>query len=74
MPLINKKLPTIYPQITQAPTDYAGFLNFFRGGHTIDDNLTATSIASTMQAGMLKAAKAGILRRRRTWRYLTSSL
>jgi pyrimidine deaminase RibD-like protein len=54
--LIKEKLPGIYPQITDAPIDYTEFLNFFRGGHTIDDNLTATSIASTMQAGMLKTA------------------
>ena len=39
--LILKKLPqgSIYPQITQAPvSNYADFLNFFRGGHTVDDN------------------------------------
>jgi pyrimidine deaminase RibD-like protein len=47
----------IYPQITQAPNStYADFLNFFRGGHTIDDNLGATAIASTMQAEMLRIA------------------
>jgi pyrimidine deaminase RibD-like protein len=56
--LIKEKLPGSYPQITHAPiTSYADFLNFFRGGHTIDDNLAATSIASTMQAGgMLRTA------------------
>ena len=54
--LIQKKLPQghIYPQITQAPiNNYADFLNFFRGGHTIDDNLGATAIAATLQASML---------------------
>jgi pyrimidine deaminase RibD-like protein len=57
--LIHKKLPQghIYPQITQAPiNNYADFLNFFRGGHTIDDNLGATAIANTLQASMLKIA------------------
>jgi hypothetical protein len=45
-----------YPQITDAPINYGHFLNCFRGGHTIDDNLDASRIAETMQAGMLKAA------------------
>jgi len=57
--LILKKLPqgSIYPQITQAPiNNYADFLNFFRGGHTIDDNLGAHTIASTLQAAMLRIA------------------
>jgi pyrimidine deaminase RibD-like protein len=57
--LIHTKLPPghLYPQITQAPiSTYADFLNFFRGGHTIDDNLGATTIASTMQATMLTTA------------------
>ena len=58
--LIHTPLPPghIYPQITDAPiSTYADFLNFFRGGHTIDDNLAATTIASTMQAGgMLRTA------------------
>jgi pyrimidine deaminase RibD-like protein len=45
-----------YPQITDAPIDYAEFLKFFRGGHTIDDNLNAPRIAETVQAGMLKSA------------------
>src|SRR6266478_5364397 len=55
--LILEKLPQghIYPQITQAPiNNYADFLHFFRGGHTIDDNLGATVIAATLQAAMLK--------------------
>jgi pyrimidine deaminase RibD-like protein len=54
--LIHKKLPPgrIYPQITQAPVNnYTDFLNFFRGGHTIDDNLDARVIAATPQAAML---------------------
>ena len=54
--LILKKLPqgSIYPQITQAPvSNYADFLNFFRGGHTVDDNFGATVIAATRQAAML---------------------
>lgn len=47
----------VYPQITQAPiSNYADFLNFFRGGHTIDDNLRATTIAATLQAKMLEIA------------------
>jgi hypothetical protein len=47
--LILKKFPGgLYPQITQAPiTTYADFLNFFRGGHTIDDNVDAPAIASS---------------------------
>jgi serine/threonine protein kinase len=64
--LITEKLPQghIYPQITQAPINYFDFLNFFRGGHTIDDNLGATSIASTLQASLLGAAiKSGHLRK-----------
>lgn len=55
--LIKEKLPQghLYPQITHAPiATYADFLNFFRGGHTIDDNLGATSIASTPHAEMLR--------------------
>src|ERR1700688_3504461 len=68
--LILKKLPqgTIYPQITQAPvSNYAEFLNFFRGGHTIDDNLGATVIAATLQAAMLNISIAsGYLTRTRS--------
>jgi len=40
--LILQKLPQgiNYPQLMEAPiSSYADFLNFFRGGHTIDDNL-----------------------------------
>ena len=57
--LVTKKLPqgSIYPQLTHAPvTTYADFLNFFRGGHTIDDNLSAPAIQNTMQYTMLSAA------------------
>lgn len=57
--LITKKLPqgSIYPQITQAPIGtYADFLNFFRGGHTIDDNLGAGTIQSTVQYTMFSTA------------------
>jgi pyrimidine deaminase RibD-like protein len=57
--LILKKLPqgVIYPQLTDAPiSTYADFLNFFRGGHTIDDNVGATSVAITMQGAMLKVS------------------
>jgi hypothetical protein len=64
--LITEKLPQghIYPQITQAPINYFDFLNFFRGGHTIDDNLGAMSIEATLQANLLKAAiKSGHLRK-----------
>src|SRR5579863_5285226 len=64
--LIKEKMPQghIYPQITQAPINYFDFLNSFRGGHTIDDNLGATSIASTLQANLLKAAiESGHLRK-----------
>jgi pyrimidine deaminase RibD-like protein len=54
--LITQKLP-IYPQITQAPiTSYNDFLNFFRGGHTIDDNLDAHAIQDTMQFKMFETA------------------
>ena len=54
--LILEKLPqgVPYPQITQAPvSNYADFLNFFRGGHTVDDNFGASVIAASPQAAML---------------------
>jgi pyrimidine deaminase RibD-like protein len=57
--LIKEKLQQghVYPQITQAPIDtYADFLNFFRGGHTIDDNVEASTIANTVRAAMLRTA------------------
>lgn len=64
--LIKEKLPQghIYPQITQAPINYFDFLNFFRGGQTIDDNLGATVIANSLQANLLNAAiKSGHLKK-----------
>ena len=56
--LIREKRPqgSCYPQITQAPTNYFDFLNYFRGGHTIDNNLTAGAIAISTQANLLKSA------------------
>jgi pyrimidine deaminase RibD-like protein len=56
--LIQKKIPSgLYPQLTQAPTrTYAEFLNFFRGGLTIDDNLTARAIRDTVQYAMFTTA------------------
>jgi pyrimidine deaminase RibD-like protein len=56
--LIREKLPSgrLYPQITQFSTNYVDFLAAFRDGQTIDNNLTATSIASTPQAQMLQIA------------------
>lgn len=56
--LIKEKLPSNrYPQITDAPIRaYDEFLNFFRGGHTIDDNLTVPAIANTVQFSMLTTA------------------
>jgi diaminohydroxyphosphoribosylaminopyrimidine deaminase / 5-amino-6-(5-phosphoribosylamino)uracil reductase len=56
--LIKEKLPSNrYPQITDSPTNYAEFLNFFRGGQTIDNNLDEdTPISRTVQANMLKSA------------------
>jgi pyrimidine deaminase RibD-like protein len=56
--LIHEQLPQghLYPQITQFSTNYVDFLAAFRGGQTIDNNLTATSIASTPQAQMLNIA------------------
>ena len=64
--LIKEKLPQghIYLQITQAPINYFDFLNFFRGGQTIDDNLGATVIANSLQANLLNAAiKSGHLKK-----------
>jgi len=75
--LIDKKLPQgrIYPQITQAPDTYADFLNSFRDGHTIDDNLGATSIAATLQARMLEIGiKSGHLKKTRGAANPTESL
>src|SRR5579864_4332249 len=59
--LIREKLPHVYvyPQITEAPIKtYADFLNFFRGGHTIDDNLASGATQSTMQYAMFSTAVA----------------
>ena len=56
--LIQKKLPQghIYPQLSQAPiASYADFLNFFRGGHTVDDNTDFTT-ANTVHTAMFKTA------------------
>jgi pyrimidine deaminase RibD-like protein len=59
--LIREKLPPghIYPQITDVPVSYAEFLNFFRGGHTVDDNFGATAIAKAFQATMVQVAILG---------------
>lgn len=57
--LIFKPLPqgAIYPQLTQAPvTSYTDFLNFFRGGQTIDDNLSTTTTRNTEQYAMFRTA------------------
>jgi pyrimidine deaminase RibD-like protein len=57
--LIHKKLSQghIYLQLSQAPIrTYDEFLNFFRGGHTIDDNLTADTIRHTVQYAMFTTA------------------
>jgi pyrimidine deaminase RibD-like protein len=53
--LIHDKLPpgSMYPQVTQFSKNYVEFLAAFRGGQTIDNNLTATVIANTLQAYML---------------------
>jgi len=57
--LITTKRPqgSIYPQLTQAPIgNYPDFLNFFRGGHTIDDNLGSHATQNTKQHAMLNTA------------------
>jgi pyrimidine deaminase RibD-like protein len=56
--LLKEKSPSNrYLQITDAPTNYPEFLNFFRGGQTIDNNLDGdTPISRTVQANMLKSA------------------
>jgi pyrimidine deaminase RibD-like protein len=55
--LIHEKLPqgSLYPQLTQAPANYTEFLNFFRGGQTLDDNTLLTT-ADTLQTNMFKVA------------------
>ena len=69
MLMCKKLLGNPYPQITQAPTTtYVNFLNFFRGGHTIDDNVDAPAIASTLAAAMLKSGVAsGHLTKLKNW-------
>jgi pyrimidine deaminase RibD-like protein len=48
-----------YPQLTQAPiTSYTDFLTFFRGGHTIDNNLDSRQTQATVQFNMLTTALA----------------
>ncbi|HEV7674575.1 MAG TPA: deaminase [Candidatus Angelobacter sp.] len=56
--LLKEKSPSNrYLQITDAPTNYPEFLNFFRGGQSIDNNLDGdTAISRTVQANMLKSA------------------
>jgi hypothetical protein len=56
--LLKEKSPSNrYLQITDAPTNYPEFLNFFRGGQSIDNNLDGdTAISRTVQASMLKSA------------------
>jgi pyrimidine deaminase RibD-like protein len=56
--LIYEKLPQghIYPQLTQAPiSSYADFLNFFRGGQTLDDNTHFTT-GHTVHNAMFRTA------------------
>lgn len=66
IPMLMLPQGHIYPQITQIPISYAEFLNHFRGGHTIDDNLEATVIAATLQAALLQVAiKSGHLTKTR---------
>jgi pyrimidine deaminase RibD-like protein len=57
--LIRTPLPqgSSYPQLTQAPvTSYTDFLNFFRGGRTIDNNLDSRQTQATVQYNMLTTA------------------
>jgi len=57
--ILKEKLPPghIYPQLTQAPIrTYNEFLNCFRDGLTVDDNLTARVIRDTVQHAMLTTA------------------
>jgi hypothetical protein len=59
--LITEKRPsgTTYPQLKQVPTNtYADFLNFFRDGHTVDDNLAGPATQATLQYKMLETATA----------------
>jgi pyrimidine deaminase RibD-like protein len=55
--LLLKKLPqgTPYPEITQVPiSTYEDFLDTFRGGHTLNDNIEALTIVNTLPAAMLR--------------------
>jgi len=57
--LIRTPLPhgSLYPQLAQAPvTSYHDFLNHFRGGQTIDDNLSTPATQSTEQHAMFRTA------------------
>jgi len=47
----------VFPQLTHAPvTSYTDFLEFFRGGQTIDNNLDSGEIKKTDQYAMLTTA------------------
>ncbi len=62
--LIHEKLPQghIYPQLTQAPiSSYADFLNFFRGGQTLDDNTHFTTDHTVHNAMFRTAIASGHL-------------
>ncbi len=66
--LIREKLPPghIYPQLSQAPiTTYADFLNFFRGGQTLDDNNELTTAPTGQNAMFRTAIASGHLARER---------
>jgi pyrimidine deaminase RibD-like protein len=69
MLICKKSLGNPYPQITQAPTTtYVDFLHFFRGGHTIDDNVDAPAIAGTLAASMLRSGVvSGHLTKSKNW-------
>jgi len=56
--LIRTPLPHgNYPQLTLAPvTSYTDFLNYFRGGHTIDDNLDSRQTQESVQYNFLTTA------------------
>jgi pyrimidine deaminase RibD-like protein len=56
--LIRTPLPHgNYPQLTLAPvTNYTDFLNYFRGGHTIDDNLDSRQTQESVQYNFLTTA------------------
>jgi pyrimidine deaminase RibD-like protein len=57
--LITTKLPpgSPYPQLTRVPIKtYPDFLNFFRGGRAVDDNLAGHATQATLQSKMLETA------------------